>query len=164
MFCKKGFLKNFTKFTGKHLCQSLFFNAVAGLDISKNTFSYRTTPVAASAWRPTFITSDAWGDEYQKVLILIAQVLSCRNLFFYVMYYLCQILFLLFIVCITWSDIFVFVFKIVIRKRRVLMWQLDIQLFASSYTWLAYIFEEGYSTVVTSVSKKSGLNQSELEK
>ena len=24
MFCKKGVLKNFTKFTGKHQCQSLF--------------------------------------------------------------------------------------------------------------------------------------------
>ena len=28
---EKGVLKNFTKFTGKHLCQSLFFNKVAGL-------------------------------------------------------------------------------------------------------------------------------------
>ena len=28
---KKGVLKNFAKFTGKHLCQSLFFNKVAGL-------------------------------------------------------------------------------------------------------------------------------------
>ena len=28
---KKGILKNFSKFTGKHLCQSLFFNKVAGL-------------------------------------------------------------------------------------------------------------------------------------
>ena len=28
---RKGVLKNFTKFTGKHLCQSLFFNKVAGL-------------------------------------------------------------------------------------------------------------------------------------
>ena len=28
---KKGVLRNFTKFTGKHLCQSLFFNKVAGL-------------------------------------------------------------------------------------------------------------------------------------
>ena len=26
-----GVLRNFTKFTGKHLCQSLFFNKVAGL-------------------------------------------------------------------------------------------------------------------------------------
>ena len=25
-FCKKSVLKNFVKFTGKHLCQSLFFN------------------------------------------------------------------------------------------------------------------------------------------
>ena len=35
----KGVLRNFTKFTGKHLRQSLFFNKVAGLKlISKNTF------------------------------------------------------------------------------------------------------------------------------
>ena len=40
---RKGVLRNFAKFTGKHLCQSLFFNKVAGL-----TFSYRTPPVAAS--------------------------------------------------------------------------------------------------------------------
>ena len=31
MFCKKGVLKNFPKFTVKHLCQSLFFNKVARL-------------------------------------------------------------------------------------------------------------------------------------
>ena len=29
MFCKKDVLRNFAKFTGKHLCQSLFFNKVA---------------------------------------------------------------------------------------------------------------------------------------
>ena len=61
---KKGALRNFPKVTGKHLCQSLFFNKVAGnfikketlaqvfscefCEISKNAFSYRTTPVAAS--------------------------------------------------------------------------------------------------------------------
>ena len=44
------------------------------------------------------------------------------------------------------------------------MWQLYIQLFASSYIWLAYIFEASYSTVVTSVSKKLSADQSELEK
>ena len=31
LFCKKGVLRNFAKFTEKHLCQSLFFNKVAGL-------------------------------------------------------------------------------------------------------------------------------------
>ena len=31
VFCEKGVLRNFTKFTGKHLCQSLSFNKVAGL-------------------------------------------------------------------------------------------------------------------------------------
>ena len=47
MFYKKHVLENFAKFTGKHLCQSLFFNEVAG-QISKNTFSYRTFPVVTS--------------------------------------------------------------------------------------------------------------------
>ena len=28
---REGVLRNFAKFTGKHLCQSLFFNEVAGL-------------------------------------------------------------------------------------------------------------------------------------
>ena len=31
MFCRKGFLRNFAKFTGKHLCLSLFLNKVSGL-------------------------------------------------------------------------------------------------------------------------------------
>ena len=72
MFCKKGVLKNIAKFTGKHLCQSLFFNKVAVrpvallkketpahvfsckfCEISKNIFYYRTPLVAASASRPT---------------------------------------------------------------------------------------------------------------
>ena len=30
VFCEKAVLRNFAKFTGKHLCQSLFFNKVAG--------------------------------------------------------------------------------------------------------------------------------------
>ena len=55
------FIKNFKKFTGKHLCQSLFFNKVfikketlaqvfscKFCETSKNTFSCRTPPVAAT--------------------------------------------------------------------------------------------------------------------
>ena len=33
-FCKKGVLEKFTKFTGKHLCQSLFFKKVEGFIIN----------------------------------------------------------------------------------------------------------------------------------
>ena len=71
MFCEKAFLRDFAKFTGKHLCQNLFFNKVAGLffikketlaqvfsceffEISKNSFSYRTPAVAASAINESF--------------------------------------------------------------------------------------------------------------
>ena len=65
VFSKVGVLENFTKFAEKHLYQSLSFNKVAGLslqlylkkesgtcvfcefcEIFKNTFFYRTPPVA----------------------------------------------------------------------------------------------------------------------
>ena len=60
---KKGNLRNFAKFTGKHLCQSLSFNRPATLfkkealaqvfscefcEISKKSFDYRKRLVAAS--------------------------------------------------------------------------------------------------------------------
>ena len=59
-FCKKDFLRNFTTFTEKHLCQSLLFNKVAGpktlahvfscecCEISKHSFLHRTPLVVAS--------------------------------------------------------------------------------------------------------------------
>ena len=31
VFCKKDIVRNFAKFTGKHLCQNLYFNKVAVL-------------------------------------------------------------------------------------------------------------------------------------
>ena len=45
---KEGVLKNFTKFTGKHLWQSLFFNKVAGLRLAtflKKRLWHRCFPV-----------------------------------------------------------------------------------------------------------------------
>ena len=48
VFCKKGVLRNFTKFAGKHLCQSLFFNKVAGLrpaTLLKERLWHRCFPV-----------------------------------------------------------------------------------------------------------------------
>ena len=39
-----GVRKNFTKFTGKHLCMSLFFNKVAGLRPSGLQIYYNETP------------------------------------------------------------------------------------------------------------------------
>ena len=63
VFCKKGVLENFTKFTGKHLCQSLFFNCnfikeetVAQVfscefgEFLKNTFFFNRTPLVAASF------------------------------------------------------------------------------------------------------------------
>ena len=33
VFCKKVVLRNYAKLTGKHLCQGLFFNKVAGFSV-----------------------------------------------------------------------------------------------------------------------------------
>ena len=67
---KKGVLKNFPKFTGKQLCQGVFFNEVAGLtkkdslaqvfsckfcEISKNTFFIEHLQMTASAVKKVFL-------------------------------------------------------------------------------------------------------------
>ena len=49
VFCKKGVLRNVAKYTGKHLCRSLFFNKVAGL-----RHLWRTPLVVLSAWQCFF--------------------------------------------------------------------------------------------------------------
>ena len=59
VFYKKGVLKNFTKFTGKHSCQGFFVNKAAGLrsaqvfscefcETFKNIIFHRTPLVDAS--------------------------------------------------------------------------------------------------------------------
>ena len=48
VFCRKDVLGNFAKFTGKHLCQSLFFNKVACLKpvtLLKKRLWHRCFPV-----------------------------------------------------------------------------------------------------------------------
>ena len=43
VFYRKRCFKNFTKFTGKHQCQSLFFNKVTGLRSEDLTFIKKET-------------------------------------------------------------------------------------------------------------------------
>ena len=60
VFCRKDVLRNFEKFTGKHLCQGLLCNNVAGLrsvTLLKKRFWYRCFPVSFSKFLKTpFIT------------------------------------------------------------------------------------------------------------
>ena len=60
VFCEKGLLRNFLKFTGKLLCQSLFFNKVAGLrpaTLLKKCLSQRCFPVNFAKFLRTFFYS-----------------------------------------------------------------------------------------------------------
>ena len=91
MFCEEGVLRNFAKFTEKHLFQSLFFNKVAGAtcnlikketlsqvfscefcEISKSTFFYRTPLVAASE-KSLFITNN----EKKTTALLVGLISTC---------------------------------------------------------------------------------------
>ena len=83
MFCKINVLRNFAKFTGKQLCQSLFFNKGAGLrpkacnvirhrcfpenfaKFLRTPFFYRTPLVAAS--------------EQSTVAIFVGEICSSNN-------------------------------------------------------------------------------------
>ena len=75
VFCKKGDLRNFTKFIGKHLCQSLIFNKVAGLRLAtllKMRLWHRCFPVNFVKFRrtPFFIEHLRW--------LLLRVLFSCE--------------------------------------------------------------------------------------
>ena len=54
-FCQKGVLKNFTKFTGKYLCQSLFFNKVVRL--RPETLSEGCNFIKKRLWHKCFLVN-----------------------------------------------------------------------------------------------------------
>ena len=63
VFCKKVVLRNFAKFTGKLLCQSLFFNKVVGLrpKLLKKRLRHRYFPVKLVKFlRTSFFTEHLW--------------------------------------------------------------------------------------------------------
>ena len=68
IFCKKGALRNFAKFTGKYLCKSLFFNEVVFLN-TENT-------VLCSHWFGWVFLKKFWGFE---IIILLVNSLLCQR-------------------------------------------------------------------------------------
>ena len=76
VFCKKGVLTNFVKYTGKHLCQRLFFNKVSGLrpeTLLKKSLWHRCFPVNfAKFLRTPFLT-----EHLQWLLLNFIQSVFC---------------------------------------------------------------------------------------
>ena len=70
VFCRKGVLRNFAKFMGKHLCQSLFFNKVPGLrpaTLLKKRIRYRCFPVNF----PKFLRTPLFTEHLRWLLLTI---------------------------------------------------------------------------------------------
>ena len=75
VFCKKGVFRDFAKFTGKHLCQSVFFNKV-GLrpaTLLKKRLWHRCFPVNFEKFlRTPFLTEHLWWLLLNKPLKMIS--------------------------------------------------------------------------------------------
>ena len=82
MFCKKNVLENFTKPTGKRLCQSFFFNKVARLrpaTLSKKKLWHRCFPVSFVKFlRTPFLqnTSGGWFWSFVKSMVCLKNILT----------------------------------------------------------------------------------------
>ena len=71
VFCKKGVLRNFASFTGRHLCQSLFFNKVAGGAcnfVKKETLAQMFSCEFCEISKYTFFLQNASGGCFWKYL------------------------------------------------------------------------------------------------
>ena len=74
---KKDFRRNFTKFTGKHPCQGLFFNKVAGLkpaSLLKKRLWHRCFPVNFAKFLKTFYLQNTSG----RLLLCFKNVCCCK--------------------------------------------------------------------------------------
>ena len=70
MFYKKSVPRNFTKFTAKHLCQSPFFNKVAGLFIKKETLAQVFSCEFCEISKSTFFTQHFWTTASVNILYI----------------------------------------------------------------------------------------------
>ena len=67
VFCKKGFLRNFAKFTGKHLCQRLFINET----LFKKSLWHRCFPINfAKFLRAPFLQNSSGGCFWVSTVML----------------------------------------------------------------------------------------------
>ena len=83
VFCKKGVLRNFAKFTGKHLCHSLFLNKVAGLrpaTLLKKRLWHRCFPVNLVKFlRTPFFIEHLWWLLLKAIATLFSIETASRN-------------------------------------------------------------------------------------
>ena len=64
---RKGVLRNFAKFTGKHLCQSLSFNKVVPYNfIKKETVAQLFSCEFCEIFKNTFLTEHLWATAFEK--------------------------------------------------------------------------------------------------
>ena len=76
VFYKKGVLKNFAKLTGKHLCQILFLNKVAG---AASNFIKKETLVQAFSCEFCEIFNNTLFTEHLRVTASVSSMLSSED-------------------------------------------------------------------------------------
>ena len=75
VFYDKVVLQNFSKLTGKRLCQSLFFNKVAGLRpgiLLKNRLRHRCFPVNFESFKNIFFTEHFQATAFDDIYLMIS--------------------------------------------------------------------------------------------
>ena len=79
---KKGVLRNVAKFTGNHLCQSIFFNKVAGACnfIKKETLAQVFSCEFCEISKNTFFTEHVWATASYCVCVILVSLYSIREL------------------------------------------------------------------------------------
>ena len=75
--------RNFAKITGKHLCQSLFFNKVAGLRpatlLEKRLWHWCFHVNFAKSLRTPFFTENLWETASYAIIILLKRTTTCYS-------------------------------------------------------------------------------------
>ena len=76
---RKGVIRNFAKFTGKHLCQSLFFNKVAGHVIKKEILAQAFSCEFCKISKNTFFAEHLWATISKNPIHGILNLIEARR-------------------------------------------------------------------------------------
>ena len=78
VFYKKGFLRHFTKFKGKHLCQRLFFNKVFSCEIFERACNFNKKEALTQVLSCEFC--EISNNTFLHRITLVTASVSCRRI------------------------------------------------------------------------------------
>ena len=146
MFCKKSVLRNFANLTGKHLCQSLFFNKVTGLSpvfVGLSSFSHNISTMQFElSMMMSSITVKLVSDKLMPMTLLLCEFAkhnrsNALNYFCKILHLTCSIVFWIHVcIVIKFSETLIMTSSVSRSSCSQMFFKIDVLKKFTNFTWI----------------------------